>query len=85
VSKKTLSGIRFVSVESEPRWKRTTKLAQPFKSALTGPVPTHLKFPLAGYADLDLIAFLQTKRFDNCGWKPNGKAISPFCYLHGRL
>jgi hypothetical protein len=32
--------------------------------------------------NLDFIAFLKAERFDHCGGKPDGKAISPFCDAH---
>lgn len=35
--------------------------------------------------NVNLIALFQIERFDNGGWKTNGKAISPARNLHNRL
>jgi hypothetical protein len=46
-------------------------------------VTTHFKLPFPRNADPNLVAVFKFKRFDNRCGEPDGKAITPFGYLHG--
>jgi hypothetical protein len=81
VSKK-LPGIRFVPVEFEIGRKTAAKGAKALQQFPTPGLPRNAKPAGIGYMQLNLIAFLQLKRFDHACGKADSETVSPFADLH---
>lgn len=63
--------------------KAAAKLSE-FREEFTrpGPLPD-LEHARTGDVDLDVVALSERQRLDHGGGKANGKAVTPFCDLHG--
>jgi hypothetical protein len=77
VSKK-LAGIHRIPVEFEIGRQATTKGAKPLQQFFAPGFSGDAESPGIRDMDLDLIAFLEFKRFDQGGGKPDRETVSPF-------
>jgi len=70
--------MRVFAVEDKPGGQRTAQLAQAGERLLASRVAAYVEGTLASDPDLDIVAFLQLKRFDDRDGQTNREAVSPF-------
>jgi hypothetical protein len=65
------------SIEGETGRKWAPQLPETLERVLAASVAGYFELASAGNNDLNLVAFLQVERLNDCGWQPYGQTVSP--------